>query len=58
MDLYHRGLINFSEQVAFGPTDVQPGSMSVQGLGADVFNLMQLALIPNNDLLPIAARLK
>lgn len=58
LDLYHRGLINFGGEVAFGPTDVQPGSMTVQGLGVDVFNLMKLALIPNEDLVAVAATLK
>lgn len=58
LDLYHRGLINFGGEVAFGPTDVQPGRIGVQGLGADVFNLMKLALIPNEDLVPIAAQLQ
>ena len=58
LDLYHRGFINFGGGVAFGPTDVLPGKMTVQGLGADVFNLMKLNLIPNEDLIPIAAQLK
>ena len=58
LDLYHRGLINFGGEVAFGPTDVKPGSMNVQGLGADVFNLMRLGLIPNEDLVPIAMQLR
>jgi hypothetical protein len=55
LDLYHRGLINFGGEAAFGPTDVKPGSMTVQGLGADVYNLMQLHIIPSADLIPIAA---
>ena len=58
LDLYHRGLINFGGDVAFGPTDVKPGSMTVQGLGVDVFNLMKLALIPDVDLAPTAAQLR
>jgi len=58
LDLYLRGLINFGGGVAFGPTDVKPGSMTVQGLGADVFNLMKLTLIPNADLAPIVAQLR
>lgn len=57
LDLYHRGLINFGGEVAFGPTDVIPGSMTVQGLGADVYNLMKLCLIPNEDLIPVAVQL-
>jgi hypothetical protein len=58
LDLYHRGLIGFGGEVAFGPTDIQPGGMTLQGLGADIFNLMKLTLIPNEDLLPIALQLK
>ena len=58
LDLYHRGLINFDGEVAFGPTDVKPGSMTVQGLGADIFNLMKLSLIPTTELTPIAMQLK
>jgi hypothetical protein len=58
LDLYHRGLINFGGEVAFGPTDVKPGSMALQGLGVDIFNLMKLSLIPNDDLIPIALQLK
>lgn len=58
LDLYHRGFVNFGGEVAFGPTDVAPGKMTLQGLGGDIFNLMKLALIPNEDLDPIAAQLK
>ncbi len=58
LDLYHRGYINFGGEVAFGPTDIKPNSMTVQGLGADIFNLMKLSLIPNGDIAPIAAQLK
>lgn len=58
LDLYHRGLINFGGEVAFGPTDVKPGSMTVQGLGIDIYNLMKLALIPSEDLQPIAMQLR
>lgn len=58
LDLYHRGLVNFGGEVAFGPTDVKPGSMNVQALGADIFDLMKLDLVPNEDLVPIAQQLK
>jgi hypothetical protein len=58
LDLYHRGFINLGTEVAFGPTDIAPGRMTIQGLGADVFNLMRLATIPEEDLIPIAAQLK
>ena len=58
LDLYHRGFINFGGEVAFGPTDVAPGKMGVQGLGADLYNLMKLAMIPNEHLAPIATQLR
>ena len=58
LDLYHRGFINFGGEVAFGPTDVAPGKMTVQGLGADLYNLMKLATIPNEDIAPIATQLR
>lgn len=57
LDLYHRGFINFGGEVAFGPTDVKPRCMTVQGLGADIFKLMKLSLIPKEDLIPIALQL-
>lgn len=58
LDLYFRGFINFGGEVAFGPTDVAPGKMTVQGVGADLYNLMQLSTIPDEDILPVAVRLK
>lgn len=57
LDLYHRGFINFGGEVAFGPTDVAPGKIGLQGLGADIYNLMKLATIPNEDLIPIVKQL-
>jgi len=58
LDLYHKGFLNFGGGVVFGPTDIAPAKMTVQGLGADIYNLMKLSLIPNEDLLPIVAQLK
>ncbi len=58
LDLSHRGFVNFGSGVVFGPTDIVPGKMTLQALGADVFNLMKLALLPNEDLDSIAAQLK
>ncbi len=58
LDLYHRGYINFGGEVAFGPTDVKPASMTVQGIGADMFNLMNLSSIPDEDIASIATRLE
>ena len=58
LDLYHRAYINFGGEVAFGPTDVKPGSMTVQGIGGNLFNLMKLSSIPDDDLIPIAEVLR
>ncbi len=58
LDLYHRAYINFGGEVAFGPTDVKPGSMTAQGLGAELFNHMKLSSIPDEDIIPIAKVLK
>ena len=58
LDLYNRGYVNFSGEVAFGPTDIKPGSATVQGIGDDIFNLMRLRMIPNEDIVPIAVQLK
>ena len=58
LDLYNRGFINFGGEVAFGPTDVAPGKMTVQGLGANLFNLMKLATIPDEALVPIVMQLR
>jgi hypothetical protein len=58
LDLYLRGFINFGGTVAFGLTDIAPGKMTVQGLGADLFNSMKLVAIPDEDIVPIASQLK
>ena len=57
-DLYRKGLINFGGTASLGITDVIPRNMTVQGLGSDLFNLMKLSLIPDQDITPIAAQLK
>ena len=56
-DMYQKSLIHFGGEVLFGPTDVKPASMTTQGMGADVYNLMKLNAIPTNDIRPIAAQL-
>ena len=52
------GYISFGGDVAFGPTDVKPGKMNVQGIGADIFNLMGLMSIPQEEIEPIVRQLK
>lgn len=56
IDLYYRGYLNFGGAVAFGPTDISPSKMTIQGLGADLYNQMQLSRIPEKDLLPITTQ--
>lgn len=58
IDLYHRAYINFGGVAAFGPTDVNPGTMTVQGVGTDLYHLMKLFSIPDEDIIPIARTLK
>lgn len=53
LDLYHRGFINIGGEVVFGPTDIAPGKMTVQGLGADLYNLMSLVKIQNDELISL-----
>ena len=57
-DLYNRGFVNFGGDVAFGPSDVKPEGTVVQGLGAELFNLMHLREVPIDDVTPVAAQLK
>ena len=57
-DLYQRGFINNGGDAALSVADIAPGKMTVQGLGADIFNLMRLATIPDQDLVPIATQLR
>lgn len=58
LDLYQRGLVNFGNEVAFGPTDIKPAKTTIQGIGADIFNLMGLTKIPDQDILIIAKVLR
>jgi len=57
-DLYVKGLINFGGGVAFGPTDIIPGNMTIQGVGADLFNLMGLVNVMPPDAAKVAVVLK
>lgn len=41
------------ESYILGVTDLRPRNTSTQGLGADIFNLMELHTIPTDDLLPM-----
>lgn len=57
LDLYHRGLINFGGEVALGLADIIPGRTTVQGMGADIYNLTYLSKIPDAEIAPIVNQL-
>ena len=55
--LNNRMLVSNGETIAIGIQEISPGNTMPQGLGADMYNLMRLGLIPEEDLTPIAAHL-
>ena len=55
--IYHKGSISVGRSQAFVPTDLNPRSMILNGLGIDLFNLMKLSLIQDEDIAPIAEQL-
>ena len=57
-DLNDKEYIYFGNAVVLTRSGVNPGSMSLAGLGRDLFNLMKLYLIPDEDIAPIAEQLK
>ena len=57
-DLLQRGYMSNGGSAVLGLTDIAPGNASVQGLGADLFNLMRLHRIPAADIAPIAKLLR
>ena len=70
-ELYNKEYINFGgeanfhigEHMDYGATihrltRARPDQMTLQGIGADLFNLMKLSLIPKKDIAPIAEQLK
>lgn len=58
MDLYQKEYITLGNGHALGLTNIVPDSITVQGIGGDLFNLMKLSSIPDDDLIPIAEILK
>ena len=56
--IYHKGTLSVGGSEAFVPTDLNPRSMILNGLGIDLFNLMKLSLIPDDAIAPIAEQLK
>lgn len=57
-DLHNRGMIAFGGTAALSLKDVNPSTANLQALGADIYNQMRLATIPNNELTPIAEQLR
>ena len=55
--LNNRMLVSNGATIAVGIQEISPGNTTPQGLGADIYNLMRLGLIPDEDLTPIAVYL-
>lgn len=59
MDLYQKEYITEGDSShALGLTDIVPSNITVQGIGSDLYNLMKLSSIPDEDIIPIADVLK
>ena len=56
-DLHNREYMDYGATIA-GLTNPIPSRMTLQGIGVDIFNLMKLSLIPDEDIAPIAEQLK
>ena len=50
--------ITYQANVLSRVMSVKPSGMTLQGIGEDLFNLMKLFLIPDQDIIPIAEHLK
>ena len=50
--------LTFSGQITVGYMNIQPNKMVIYGIGEDLFKLMRLSSIPDDDLIPIAEVLK
>ena len=57
-EILQRGYMSNGGSAVLGLTDIAPGNVVVQGLGADLFNLMRLHRIPAADIAPIAKLLQ
>ena len=53
-----RGYYIVDEKYILGVTDLHPRNTRTQGLGADMFNLMELRTVPTEDLLPMVRLLR
>ena len=50
--------LTFSGQITIGYMNIQPNKMTIYGIGEDLFNLMKLFSIPDEDLIPIVEILR
>lgn len=50
--------ITFKGQISIGYINIQPNKMIIYGIGEDLFHLMKLPSIPDEDIIPIAEVLK
>ena len=50
--------VTFRGEIAVGYVNLQPNNITIQGIGEDLFKLMKLSLIPDEDIIPIAKVLK
>ena len=57
-DLHNKEYINYGGEIASGLTNAIPSGMTLQGIGRDLFDLMKLSLIPDEDIASIAEQLK
>ena len=58
MDLYNRVWIDFGDNSVLSPKQITPAKMRPVGLGQIAQQLMQLRLIPDQDLLDVVAELR
>lgn len=59
MYLYQKEYITEGDSShALGLTDIVPSNITVQGIGSDLYNLMKLSSIPDEDIIPIVEVLK
>ncbi len=48
----------FNGKITVGYVNLQPNNIAIQGIGGDLYNLMKLSSIPDQDIIPIASVLK
>ena len=57
-DLYRRGLVHFGGSAVLAFVRIVPSAMEVYGLGAVIYNVMRLEVIPYDDVAKVAERLR